>query len=216
MNVVVEIKKNVPLTIFDEPVLKDRVAEIFANSEEKIKSRVNEINTFLDMGEVAELSYDNILFLFKNYFYKLILNEVIEIIFSNNKNYDLLLNILELLSEENLEGAIIGEPMIDAFSTAIRSIPVDSGLDACMHGSKIMLIRKEFLGKTIFPVYNMNSTKEQRNSCGECGCSCTCDGSCEGDTKKCSSKKALEKGCSHHCNCFIQPWAKNIRNRKNK
>lgn len=42
---------------------------------------------------------------------------------------------------------------------------------------------------------------EQNNFCGECGCSCTCDGGCKGDTKKCTSKKAIEKGCNHCCIC---------------
>lgn len=44
---------------------------------------------------------------------------------------------------------------------------------------------------------------EKKNFCGECNCSCTCDGSCKGDVKKCTSQIASEKGCSHHCGCYI-------------
>lgn len=42
----------------------------------------------------------------------------------------------------------------------------------------------------------------QFNSCGECGCKCECNADCNGDPKKCTSTKALEKHCSHCCNCW--------------
>lgn len=46
---------------------------------------------------------------------------------------------------------------------------------------------------------------EQKNYCGGCGCECKCNGDCGGDTKKCTSKIALEKGCTHHCECYVGP-----------
>ncbi len=153
MKTLVRIEKKIPLTIFDEPVLKEKVTHLFNGSEEKIKTRVNEILAFLEEDSTDELSYDNIIFLFKVYFYKLILNEAVEITFSGQGNYDALSNILSLLSEEKLENAIMGEPMINAFSNAIRSIPTNSALSTCNHGSKILLLEKEFLGRTIFPTF---------------------------------------------------------------
>lgn len=99
---------------------------------------------------------------------------------------------------------------IDAFSNAIRSIPIDSALSACLHGSKILLSEKEFLGKSYFQTFEKKKKDEQNNYCGECGCSCTCDGGCNGDTQKCTSKKATEKGCSHCCDCYIGPMLKNF------
>ena len=184
----VRIEKDVSVTIFDEPTLAKQVDNLFNGAEEKMKARVNEIVKFLDMDSTDELSYDNIAFLFKGYFFKLILNEAVEITFAGQGNYDILSNILPLLSEEKLETAIMGEPMIDAFSKAISSIPNDSGLSAALHGSKILY-----------------------NYCGECGCSCTCDGGCEGDTSKCTSKKAIERGCNHCCICYTGPMSKNIQ-----
>lgn len=151
METLVRIKKEIPLTIFNEPVLQSQVTHLFNGAEEKIKARVNEIITFLELDSTNELSYDNIAFLFKVYFYKLILNEAVELTFSGRGNYDALTNILSLLSEEKLENAIMGEPMIDAFSNAIRSIPNTSALSASLHGSKILSLKKEFLGKSIFP-----------------------------------------------------------------
>ena len=210
MKTLVRIKKEIPLTIFDEPVLQKQVIQLFNGSEEKIKARFNEIITFLESDSTDELSYDNIAFLFKGYFYKLILNEAVEMTFSGHGKYDALANILSLLTEEKLESAIMGEPMIDAFSNAIRSISTTSGLSACLNGSKILLLEKEFLGKSIFPTFEKKKDNEQNNYCGDCECSCTCDGGCKGDTKKCTSKKAIEKGCNHHCECFVGPMVENF------
>lgn len=207
----VRIQKDVPVTIFDEPTLAKQVDNLFNGAEKKMKSRVNEIVKFLDMDSADELSYDNIAFLFKGYFFKLILNEAVEITFAGQGNYDILSNILSLLSEEKMETAIMGETMIDAFSKAIRSIPNDSGLNAALHGSKILLLEKEFLEKTIFPTLGEKKKDEQNNYCGECGCSCTCDGGCKGNPVKCTSQKAIEKGCSHCCICYTGPMSNNIQ-----
>ena len=61
----------------------------------------------------------------------------------------------------------MGEPMIDAFSNAIRNIPNDIGLSAALHGGKILLLAKKNLGKTIFPTLGKNKKDEQNNYCGE-------------------------------------------------
>lgn len=145
MKTLVRIQKDVPLTIFDEPTLAKQVNTLFNGAEEKMKTRIDEIVKFLEPDTTDEFSYENITSLFKGYFFKLILNEAVEITFAGDGNYDILANILSLLSEENLENAIMGKPMIDAFVKAIRSIPTDSALSACLHGSKILLLEKEFL-----------------------------------------------------------------------
>jgi len=206
MKTLVRIQKNVPLTIFDEPVLAEKVANLFNGAEEKIKARFNEIIIFLESDSTDELSYSNITFIFKVYFYKMILNEAVEMTFSKQGKYDILSNILSLLTEEKLETAIMGEPMIDAFSNAIRSITTTSVLSKALNGSKILLLEKTFQGKCIFPTFK----KEQNNCCDSCGCSCTCDGGCNGDIKKCTSKEALEKSCTHHCACYLIPIVENF------
>jgi len=151
METLVRIEKAVPINIFNEPILAKHVDNIFKVAEEKMKARIDEITKFLRLDSVEELSYENIAFLFKVYFFKFILNEAIEITFQGNRNYDIISNILSLLSEEKLETAIMGAPMVDAFSKAIRSIPNTSALSATSHGSKILLLEKEFFGKSIFP-----------------------------------------------------------------
>lgn len=144
MKTLVRIEAEVPITIFDEPVLAERVNNLFNGAEDKMKERINEIIKFLGVDSTDELSYDNIVFLFKDFFFKLILNEAVEITFAGQGNYDILSNILSLLSEEKLENAIMGKPMVDAFSMAIHSIPANSALSACLNGSKIFLLNKEF------------------------------------------------------------------------
>lgn len=58
---------------------------------------------------------------------------------------------------------------------------------------------------------NSHNDKGQKNFCGGCGCSCTCDMGCNGDVRKCTSKKALEKNCSHCCQCYMGMLAKRFR-----
>lgn len=203
----VQVEINIPTTIFQKPVLKEHVSKLFDSNEEKIKTRINEILTFLGSDYSEKLSSDEIEFFFKGYFYKVVLNEAVKMTFSEEANFDALGNIISLLTNEKLKNAIMGEPMIDAFSKAIRNLPTGNGLEACIHGGKIMLLEKEFLGKTIFPVFE----KKQKNYCSDCDCSCTCNGDCKGDTSKCSSETALKKGCNHHCDCYITHMVENFK-----
>ena len=202
----VRIETNIPITIFEKPVLKVLVSNLFDSNEEKIKSRVNEILTFIGSDYIEKLSSDEIVFFFKGYFYKLILNEAVKMTFSEEANFDALKNIKSLLTNEKLENAIMGEPMIEAFSKAIRNLPNDGFLTPVLHGSKIMLLKSKFLGQRIFPTFEEKEKKRQKNYCSDWGCSCTCDGGCNGDTNKCTSEKA--KGCNHHCDCYIGPMVK--------
>lgn len=160
MEAEVTINRSIPLTIFDEPYLKLQVNQLFDNMEQETRQRVSEIIKFLDLDHSDELSYDNIAFHFKHYFYQLILNEAIEITFSKAGKYNVLTNILSLLSEEKLRNAIMGKPMIDAFSRAIRSIPTTDALEACLHGSKILSLKKEYLGISYFPSLEEENDKK--------------------------------------------------------
>ena len=202
----VRIQKDVPLTIFDEPALARRVNELFNGAEKKVKRRIDEILKFLKMDSVDELSYENITILFKENFFKSILNEAVEITFAGQRNYDILSNISFLLSEERLENAIMGEIMINAFSRAIRSVPVNSALSACLNGNKILLLEKEFLGKSILQTTKNKKKNSRKNYCEECGCYCTCNGDCNGDVNKCTSKKAIKEECNHCCICYVELW----------
>lgn len=150
MKTLVRIQKDVPLTIFDEPILAKQLNKLFKDSEEKFKSRVDEIVKFLESDFTDKLSYENIASLFKLYFFEFILNEAIEITLAGRRNYDILTNISSLLSEKSLETAIMGKPMIDAFIRAISNIPVDGNLSKIYKGSLKITLEKEFLGEYDF------------------------------------------------------------------
>lgn len=100
---------------------------------------------FLKVEPAEQLSHDNISFLFKAYFYKSIITDAVEMAFTEKGKYDVKDNIMSLISETKLKDAIMGRPMIDAFKKAIQSIPPNSALSACIHGSKMLLLEQKFL-----------------------------------------------------------------------
>lgn len=150
-----KINQKVPPNIFDIPKIKVQVDSLFSKMEDEIKSRFNEIKTFItgDEGDnhwYSKVSYDDISDFFKMNFYKLILNEAVKMAFTETGKYNVADNILELLCEENMKNAILGEPMVSAVNRSISNLPSDSALTTCSHGSKMILIEMEFLGKS-FP-----------------------------------------------------------------
>ena len=151
--VLVKIEKGVSTDIFELPQIKLRVDELFDEMKDDIRARFDEVKAFITNGERKEkrygmISYNEIISLFKICFYNSIINEVVEITFSQSGKYNVVENILEVLSEQKLKDAIYGKTMIDAFETAIRLLPTDSGLTAALHGSTIHLLEKEFLGRS--------------------------------------------------------------------
>lgn len=102
-DVLVRIEKAVPITIFELPEIKLRVDTLFDNMKDDIKARFDEVKAFItkdegDKHRYGKIAYDEITDLFKIYFYKSILNEVVELTFTENGKYDMVANILEALS----------------------------------------------------------------------------------------------------------------------
>lgn len=144
--VLLKIEKAVPAKIFDVPNIKEKMDLLFIGAEDSIKKRVDEIKTFItkrNNDEYNQIEYDDILALFRIYFCKSILNKAIEITFSEDGSYNVAENILGLLSEESLNTAILGKPMIWAFEKAITNLPSNS----IIHGSTMLLLEKKFLDK---------------------------------------------------------------------
>lgn len=160
-NVLVKIEKAVPTDIFELPQIKLRVDELFDEMKGDIRARFDEVKAFItkterDKERYGMISYDEIVDSFKIYFYKSILNEVVEITFTQSGKYNVMENILEVLSDQKLKDAVFGKQMIDAFGMAIRKIPSDSGLVKTLHGSTMLLLEKEFLGKSFFTMSMKN------------------------------------------------------------
>ena len=152
--VFVRIEKAVPITIFELPEIKLRVDTLFNNMKDDIKARFDEVKAFITKDEgdkhmYGKIAYDEITDLFKIYFYKSILNEAVKLTFTENGKYDMVANILEALSDEKLKADILGEPMIYAFEMAMRNLPSDGCLTTCLHGSTMLLLEKEFLGRSL-------------------------------------------------------------------
>lgn len=78
------IKKDVPLTIFEEPTVKRHAELLFENSKEILENRYKNLLKELDMAPATELSYDNIISLFKPYFFETVLNDAIASIPTSN------------------------------------------------------------------------------------------------------------------------------------
>ena len=154
--ILVSIKQDVPLTIFEVPSIKEKSELLFENNKQIIDSRIDQIMKFLEISD--EQFYKNTVFYFKHYFYKSILNETVKVMFSSNGNYDVISTIISFLSDENLENAIMGEIMINAAEKVVtlnNLRPV--GLDACVTSGKLLLLEREFLKRPILPPYRRES-----------------------------------------------------------
>ncbi len=189
------IEKEVPSNIFERPNANKQLNLLMKCYKDAIDSRIKEITRFLDMKPCKELSHNNIYALFKSYFCNHIANEAVHMAFMEQNTYDIYENIVSLLTKGQMQAAIYGKPMIEAFSRAIRLMPKNTAAEERLHDIKMYDLNEHYI-----------STKKQKNRCGECGCSCTCDEGCKGDWQKCTSTKE----CNHHCGCFISPMIENM------
>lgn len=197
--------KTATLAIFDEPSVKEKSDKLFETYKEDIESKIKEILDFLNLMPSNELSYENITALFKTNFHMRILNTAVAIACSNRKQYNLLENVLSLLSDKKMiSQAIRTEPMLEAVIDALYNIPRETALETAKYGSLIFRLNRKYRESNILSL--KKDITEQRKYCGECGCSCVCDESCGGDTNKCTSKTAVQKKCTHHCDCWIKPF----------
>lgn len=153
----VKIETKVPVTIFEDSKVKEKVDVYFKETEEKFKERYYEILKVLNMQRQKELSLEYITCLFEVYFYKYILNDAVKEALTNSKKRDVLKNVISLITKERVEKDIMGKCMIDAFSDAIRSIQTDSAAVTILKGSKILLLEKKFLGIEIFPTHKKDN-----------------------------------------------------------
>ena len=150
MDVVLKINCEVPANLFEKPFVECRVNGTFERLNDVMIERYREILSFL---REHGLKYDKILSqryvlsFFKYYVYKALLNETVKYTLTDADAYNIVENLLHMFTDEKLREYIMGEPMIDAFSQAIKSLPNDTALDATLHGSKILLLRQHFLGK---------------------------------------------------------------------
>lgn len=147
MKIIIE-KKVVPLTIFDEPCLQERISQLFDTMKKTIRKRIHRLLKFLSTKQNLSInaSYDDFFTSFQGHFYKYLLNQAIEISVTVPGKYNILDNILSLLSKENLEEAIMGDIMIKSFLMVINR-----NVDAAISDATVLELERKFLGiDTIF------------------------------------------------------------------
>lgn len=122
MKIMVRFNSEIPTTIFEEPILQKQVDSLLDGAKEQIKQRVDNLIKVLALDYTDKLSYDEIIIQFKAHFCKLILTEAVGMALSEWGRYNILDNILSLLTEEKLEMAITEKTMIDAISDTIYNL----------------------------------------------------------------------------------------------
>lgn len=93
------------LAIFDEPTVKRQIDEIFFNQKDKIKEKIFSAIKMFHLVANKEV-FEEIYIMFKVYFLTSILNEALKTLLTKPNNYNILDNIIRLLTEENLENEL--------------------------------------------------------------------------------------------------------------
>ncbi len=205
MEIKIRFDKYVSDQIFDTPIVKRKVEHLFDWGKPKIEERIEEIEELLELPSELSVSKENVLFYFKNLFYKDVLTEAIyATLNSRENNYDIVSRLIKIMNRQRFANQISGELMIDAYVSALQEISKRDALQATIAGSKIFLLKRGFLNKH----KRTKVEKVQYNFSNKKHCSCECKADCEGDTNKCTSKKAKECECEHECYCYFEPLAK--------
>lgn len=161
-----KITASVSMKIFDSPNVKRKVDKIFEGTKEKFQSRFDEIKNFImsqkdSSVDYSSISYEDVLLRFKEILFGKVALTAVENAFSK-ENHDLEKNLIDVLSTELVETAIMGHTMIQAFSDAIRKIPTNGGLELGLKGSQILLLEKQFLGINPFRSAASNTEPESK------------------------------------------------------
>ena len=131
-------EEKITMVILNEPEIQKKTKLLYKNAEELFYNRYNEIIDYLVLEPTNEFSYENILKYFDPAFLYEMLQIAVEKAITTENKYDLKENIIESLTEENLNKAIMGEPMIEAFRDAINSVPIEDCLDRAHRGALIL------------------------------------------------------------------------------
>lgn len=134
--------------ILDSPKVQHRLNDLFVKVERTFQFRFDELSKIID--EYAEeklfskkISYEDTMFFFKQYFLREVVNNAIKMaLLESTEKYNILENILSLLSEEALTEAILGKTMINAFSKVICDLPCESPIDYDVHSGLTLMLRK--------------------------------------------------------------------------
>ena len=142
------INETVP--ILQLPIVKNRLTDVFNSLEKEFKIQFNELlaiaETHPEKSISNQISYEDTIEFFKNYLLIEVLDKAVGTALTGSmEKYNVLDNILDILSEETLLDAIHGIPMINAISAVIKKIPCVEPFDKDVHDSIVSMLKKDFV-----------------------------------------------------------------------
>lgn len=148
-----KINVKVSPAIFETQAVKRKLDETFEETSEKFRARFEELKNFLLVHNNAlnynKISYEAVEEDFKEILIEKLATIAVEKAFSTN-NHDIEKNLIEVISTELIETAIMQRTMIAAFAENIRKIETNDAWQKCLKGSMIMLLEKRYLGEDLF------------------------------------------------------------------
>lgn len=224
MKKTIKIERELSTKIFEEPKVKAAFKDIdyraLLRANEEALKLVKQLGIYpyqkhvFPYPEVNSKFYENLK--------EFILNEALEMTFEGKNEFDLIKNIVSLSNDDTIEIALKGDPLLDAIAEIVKQWDEIGPIKTIIYCNRIATLRvdarkNEISRKNDIALkdrFKELNDKKGKNFCGECGCTCTCDKSCMGDINKCTSTKALEKGCRHCCDCYLGPLITKMRAEK--
>ena len=128
----VKIKQMVSTDIFENDKVKERLDVLFKDFDTGLRCRYGEIRSFVlkyVKKDFMNLTYEDTIIKFKLYLYKQLLNEAVEILFSQNSEFDIRKIITSILTEDRMYRAIYGEPMTYVFADFVRNLQKEAFIE---------------------------------------------------------------------------------------
>ena len=140
--------------ILQLPIVQNRLNDVFSNLEEEFKIQFNELliiaDTHPEKSVSNQISYESTINFFKKYILIEVLNEAVSIALTGSmEKYNVLDNILDILSEETLLKSIHGTPMINAISAVIKELPCTKAFDKDIYDSIVLTLKNSFMEMNI-------------------------------------------------------------------
>ena len=135
------------MPILESKDVQERLDNLFNQLEDFFRNRFNDfqkiIDTFSEEKNFSnKISYENTVFFFKQYFLMQVVNDAVKIALTETTGkYDILENILFLISEQSISKAILGKPMINAYSKVICNLPCKTSIDYDVHAGLTVMLR---------------------------------------------------------------------------
>ena len=148
----IRIKMNAPNSFLEEPIIKNKEKALFDLMNDEIEGIITSFWEYIEMSEEYINVDENILSIkerikekFKEKFWEKVIKNAIQLSFDGKGGFNLLANVLERLSEENLREILNGEILIGIFDHELKSLPVKSSFDTQRRSNKINWLTQKYI-----------------------------------------------------------------------